>query len=128
MLTYMTSICPTPSTSPPICPSVSSLDSSTQSQTWCDGESMSISCTQGKLIEVQCAFYGLDPNLKTDRCGASLLTYSPVCYLSSSLDRIESQCSNKTSCQISDIRSFFSADQDPCYDLDKQLQIQWKCI
>lgn len=95
-------------------------------QTWCDGESMSITCTEDWTISIECAFYGLDPTL--NECGIGLLTYEPVCYLASSQTRIDSLCSGKSTCSIGDITDFFSSDRDPCVDLDKQLHIKWKCI
>lgn len=134
VLDYVTSVCPRPPLTPPICPSIvvttnsssTTTTTTTHSQTWCDGESMSIVCPNNLNISIECAFYGLDPTLEDAPCGIGLLTYEPVCYLVSSMSRIDALCTGKSACSISDITDFFS-DRDPCADLDKQLHVQWKC-
>lgn len=125
VLDYVTSVCPAPTQTPPICPR--HTDNTTFSQTWCDGQSMNIKCPTNTTIEIICAFYGLDPSLENAPCGISRLTYDPVCYLASSFDQIKSECSNKSSCSIRDITEFF-INSDPCFELDKQLHVQWWCV
>lgn len=121
----MTSVCPIPTKTPPICPEQTN-DNRTFSQTWCDGQSMSIECPSNSNITIICAFYGLDASLDGSPCGISLLPYDPVCYLNSSFSQLDAKCTGQSYCMIYDITAFFT-DNDPCIDLEKQLHIQWRC-
>jgi hypothetical protein len=118
------------STIPPICSASSTLSNTSigvgqvQSNTWCDGSSMSIKCATGKSISILCAFYGIHPSI--DACNIQSLVNIPVCYFASSQTLVSNLCNGQSSCSIDTLSSFFAL--DPCVGLDKALFVQWMCV
>ncbi|CAF0930003.1 unnamed protein product [Brachionus calyciflorus] len=109
---------------PEICPKNLGEDKMNE-DTWCDGDQMSIKCSNEKKIKIFCAFYGIHPSILT--CDIASLSFSPVCYFNSSFANIVELCELKSNCSIDVVgSSFFNL--DPCIGLKKALYVQWKCI
>jgi len=113
------------STAPLICPAVSSGVANSNSQTWCQGSTMNITCNTNQTINIICAYYGLHPALSSS-CGISSLSPNiPVCYFKSSLTYVTTTCTNKTTCSMTVDSTNFA---DPCDGQTKGLYVQWSCV
>lgn len=123
-------------TAPLICPSVNvtntnvssnltiTANSTMNQQVWCDGQRLNITCANSRNITILCAYYGLHPALSAS-CGiSSMLPDVPVCYFKSSFTQLNALCSNKRTCTINSLSSYFS---DPCDGQTKGLFVQWRC-
>jgi len=107
-----------------ICPSV---DSSVElkDQIWCKNDTMNIQCSVNEVIEITCAYYGLEPSLPSSTCShTNIPSRKPMCYFKSSSNYVNSTCSNNNSCTISNFSQEFT---DPCSGFDEVLYVQWKC-
>ena len=59
-----------------ICPALQNVPAQYEQQ-WCEPSTMEISCKAGHVINITCAFYGIDPNLK---CPGGFYTGSNLFY------------------------------------------------
>ncbi len=82
-----------------------------------------ISCPTGQSIQILCAFYGIDPNL---RCPNVTYTNSTPtsCYSQASKQRILTNCNGKSSCSFANSSGLI----DSCDSLTNMLYIQWQCV
>ena len=80
-------------------------NSTTQFQKqWCEPTTMYINCTSGKVINILCAYYGIDTNYK---CSGGFYTGAPdACYGLDSYTLVLSKCQGKTNCSFSGNPSF----------------------
>ena len=93
-------------------------------KSWCDTETMALSCSSGTTVSIQCAFYGVHP-IFYGSCDLKYLSNGPVCYLSGSsvTSSVSSVCNGKRSCNQTSLTL-----SDPCNGLNKVLFVQWQCV
>lgn len=111
-----------------ICPALT--DTSTQYEKyWCEpGVTMSITCPTDTVINILCAFYGIDPNI---RCPDVNYVGSPTaCYSESSQTLVNTTCQGKQSCTLSGTTSFASDSgfSNVCSGYQNMLYVQWECV
>lgn len=113
---------------PSNCPS---LQHSNQSEKfWCEPDTMRIECPNGQLINILCAFYGLDPNIKCKSTANSKDMPPTSCFSKSSMEMVKSQCNNQESCEFAGEISFEmdSGFVNPCPGYQNMLFVQWECL
>ena len=118
--------CPPKSNITTICPTIT--DPTIISQNWCEPSVLSITCSPGNVIQIMCAFYGIDTSYK---CPNGYYSGAPtLCYARNSYQTIFSTCNNKTTCLIAGNPTYLAAFSyvDPCYGFSKALYVQWKCV
>lgn len=108
-----------------ICPYVSQLNMALFKQISASlSQDVVIECKENELIDIKCAFYGLDNSI--------FYTYFPtpnVCLYNKTFEIIASNCNNRTSCYFPLTES--SQFQDPCISSSgnqKRLVIQYICV
>jgi hypothetical protein len=88
--------CPLNITTSTACPYQN--DSTIQTKIWCEPSIMFIQCNNSNLIQIVCAFYGIDNDYK---CPSGFYYGAPTsCYSNSAKQKIISKCNGKSSCQI----------------------------
>ena len=89
----------------------------------CENKIGTISCPNGKIIDVQNATYGRlnrqvcpddDDRIKSTNCRSS-----------NSLKRVENRCNDKTSCELLVNNVLFGG--DPCQGTYKYLEVKYRC-
>jgi hypothetical protein len=105
-----------------ICPA----DLSVNEGTWCDGDSLTLTCPIGKVIQIVCSYYGGHPSQQT-----CVTQSNVVCYIKNPT-KLALKCNNKTSCSLNGSPDFvydlIKNDLIPCDEIIKALYIQWKCV
>ncbi len=85
---------------------------------WCEYDNkMSIDCGPNKLIQISCAFYGIDSLFQ---CSGGFYSGAPtVCYAASSRKNLAARCDRQNSCNLFSYEwaDFFGV--DPCYGMTK---------
>jgi hypothetical protein len=79
-----------------ICPNLTS--SSQIQRIWCDFNKISITCTIGRFINILCAVYGIDPNIRT--CGFYYSGAPTSCNSYDTLVNIKFLCNYKNKCSF----------------------------
>lgn len=96
-----------------------------QEKTWCAHDhGMNIKCTEGRNIQIMCAFYGINHQVLST-CTIPNAHNAPVCYFNSSLEVVKAACNNKTECHLNNFKHTFT---DPCRGFEKALFVRWKCV
>lgn len=73
-------------------------------QNWCEPSIANVSCPDGKLINILCAFYGIDASHK---CPNVIYQQAPiVCYSQDSAVKVKSECNNKQNCSFEGLIGF----------------------
>ncbi len=90
---------------------------------WCDASTTAyIECDDSAVINILCAFYGLDPNL---RCKNVDYTGAPTaCYSNNSFEIVQHTCNGLSSCSIMTELEF----ENVCSGYSSMLYIQWECV
>ena len=102
-------------------------DPTIQTSIWCEPSLMSLQCSSPNVIQIVCAYYGIDSSYK---CPGGFYYGAPAsCYFLSAGQKVFSQCNDKTSCTILGNPNFqVSGFEDPCYGFSKILYVQYRCI
>jgi hypothetical protein len=105
----------------------SSNDPSVQILQLCEPNILNIQCTSLNLIQIVCAYYGIDSSYQ---CPGSNYAGAPTsCYSDSAKQLIISKCNGKTSCTILGNPNFQASNfTDPCYGFSKLMYVQYKCV
>lgn len=88
----------------------------------CEKHKGTISCPNGKLIDVLNANYG---RLDREMCQSPSISCIN-CRSSNSLKRVQDKCNGKTSCELHVNNSLFS--DDPCPGMHKYLEVKYRCL
>ena len=94
---------------------------------WCEPSIMSIKCPSPNLIQIVCAYYGIDSSYQ---CPGGFYYGAPTsCYSASSGKKVFTRCNGKSSCEILGNPNFqVSGFADPCNGFSKILYVQYRCI
>lgn len=86
-----------------ICPNLTASFSQFQKQ-WCEPDTMNISCVNNLVINILCAYYGIDTNYK---CNGGFYTGAPdACYGYDSYSLVHKNCQGKNNCSFNGYPSF----------------------
>jgi hypothetical protein len=87
----------------------------------CEGQTLSISCSDGKVIEIKQAFYG-----RKDRttCAGFSIPLTTSCEAKDAQDKLEDLCNGEDSCKIKVDGNAFG---DPCPLTSKYLNVEYEC-
>ena len=88
----------------------------------CEGHTGTISCPNGKIIDVLNTTYG---RLDWQTCPDTRIT-STNCRSSNSLKHMQDKCNGNTSCELHPTNSEF--DYDPCPGTYKYLEVKYRCL
>jgi hypothetical protein len=101
-------------------------DSSIQILQLCEPSFMKINCTSPSVIQIVCAYYGIDSSYQ---CSGGNYAGAPTsCYSNSAKQTIISACNGRTSCQFNGNPDYQSNFADPCYGFSKIMYVQYRCI
>ena len=112
--------CPKITTINSVCPTLTS--SSQIQRSWCDLSRISIICTTGRYINILCALYGIDPNIRT--CGFYYTGAPTSCNSYDTLINIKSLCNYKNRCSF----NFTSINNICPDDYSPILIVQYECL
>merc|ERR1712038_1432197 len=93
-------------------------------QTVCEGGNFDIQCGPDKLIKIKSAFYG---RKNIDACPSSVAILSIPdcgCTATEALQRVETRCNRKKSCNIPASNGLLG---DPCRGVYKYMTVSWTC-
>ena len=118
--------CPLNTNTNSACPILKN-DSSVQTEIWCEPSLMQIQCPSPFLIQIVCAYYGIDSNYQ---CPSGFYYGAPTsCYSNTAKQKVITKCNGKTICQILGNPNYqVSGFSDPCNGFSKILYIQYKCV
>lgn len=99
---------------------ICSKTTESNSQYWCNNDNvMRIDCGPGKVIQMSCAFYGIDQSYQ---CPGGFYSGAPtVCFSQTTRMNLTSLCNGQQACLVSsaDWTGFFNTDFFYCYGMTK---------
>lgn len=111
----------------PVCPDSNSTN--INQKIWCEPSTLRIKCPIGKVIQILCGFYGIDPNYD---CKGTFKSGSEpsYCYSQRSTNQLMSSCTGKQSCMLKGDPNFVlgSNFENVCPGYAKILLVQWNCV